>query len=45
MSELYRKEPLEEGKPNPWPEKCGVGFRGCQVRNEGCWENLEASPF
>ena len=42
MSELYSKEPLEEGQPSPWAREFRVGGRVCQVGTEGCWENLEA---
>jgi len=42
MSELYKEELLEEEQPSPWAGKFRAGSRGCQVRNEGCWENLEA---
>jgi hypothetical protein len=42
MSGLYREEPLGEGQASPWAGKFRVGGRVCQVRTEGCWENLEA---
>jgi hypothetical protein len=42
VSGFYREEPLGEGQPNPWARTLRTGGRVCQVRTQGCWENLEA---
>jgi hypothetical protein len=42
MSGLHREEPVAEGQLSPWAGKLGVGCSVCQVRTEGCWENLKA---
>jgi hypothetical protein len=45
MSGFYRKDLLGKGKPSPWATKFRVESRVCQVRTEGCWENLEADAI
>lgn len=42
MSGLYREEPLGDRKPRPWAGRVRTEGRVCQVRTEGCRENLEA---
>ena len=42
MSGLYREEPLGQGQPSSSAGKFRVEGRVCQVRTEGCWENLKA---